>query len=177
MKGKGAQINVPNSYLKQHVSTEDYDGIDAELMADKPKTQVFYETPQKILSHNKSSDLSFLSSVNPYQGCEHGCVYCYARNSHEYWGFSAGLDFETKIIVKKDAPRLLEKEFLKSSYKPRVVMLSGNTDCYQPLEKKYEITRSLLKVFDRYQNPVSIITKNALVSRDVDLLELSLIHI
>ena len=171
MKGKGAQINVANSFEKLHVSTDDHDGIDAELLEKKPKTEIYYESPKKIISNNSSPDLSFMSSVNPYQGCEHGCVYCYARNSHEYWGFSAGLDFESKIVVKKEAPRLLEKEFLKASYKPRVIMLSGNTDCYQPLEKKFKLTRSLLEVFNKYQNPVSIITKNALVSRDIDLLE------
>ena len=171
MKGKGAQINVSNKFQEYHISTEDTDGLDEELLQDKPKTQVFYETPKKIISTNTSPDIPFTGSINPYQGCEHGCVYCYARNSHEYWGFSAGLDFETKIIVKKSAPDLLESEFLKSSYKPRVIMLSGNTDCYQPLEKKYKITRGLLEVFEKYRNPVGIITKNSLITRDVDILE------
>lgn len=171
IKGKGAQINVANRFSEYNISTDDVDGIDEELQDGKPKTQIFYETPKKIISSNNSPDLKFVSSINPYQGCEHGCVYCYARNSHEYWGFSAGQDFETKIIVKKKAPELLEKEFLKKSYTPRVVMLSGNTDCYQPLEKKYKITRSLLEIFEKYQNPVGIVTKNALVSMDIDILE------
>lgn len=171
MKGKGAQINVSNKFNQYHISTEDSDGLDEEYIQHKPSTQVFYETPKKIISTNNSPDLSFSSSINPYQGCEHGCVYCYARNSHEYWGFSAGLDFETKIIIKEKAPALLEQEFLKPNYSPRVIMLSGNTDCYQPLEQKYQITRALLKVFEKYQNPVGIITKNALVSRDLDILE------
>ena len=171
MTGKGAQINTLNRFSTHHLSTEDADGLDEELLTAKPKTQVFYETPKKIISNNSSPDLKFMSSLNPYQGCEHGCVYCYARSSHEYWGFSAGLDFESKIIVKKDAPQLLENEFLKPTYKPRVIMLSGNTDCYQPLEKKYKITRSLLSVFEKYRNPVGIITKNALITRDIDVLD------
>lgn len=171
IKGKGAQINVPNKYLKHEISTTDQDGLDEELLTQKPKTEVFYETPKKIISTNSSPDIAFSSSINPYQGCEHGCVYCYARNSHEYWGFSSGLDFESKIIVKPDAPKLLESEFLKASYKPRLIMLSGNTDCYQPLERKYRITRGLLEVFNKYKNPVGIITKNALIERDLDILE------
>jgi len=171
IKGKGAQINVPNKFLKQKISTEDRDGLDEDLLYQRPKTEIFYETPKKIISTNTSPDIGFNSSINPYQGCEHGCVYCYARNSHEYWGFSAGLDFESKIIVKPDAPKLLEREFLKVSYKPRVIMLSGNTDCYQPLEKKLKITRGLLQVFNNYQNPVGIITKNVLIKRDLDILQ------
>lgn len=171
LKGKGAQINVPNKFLTHQISTDEIDGLDEELLIGKPKTEIFHETPKKIISTNKSPDIGMSASINPYQGCEHGCVYCYARNSHEYWGFSAGLDFETKIIVKPDAPMLLEKEFLKPSWKPRTIMLSGNTDCYQPLEKKFELTRKLLNVFNKYQNPVGIITKNALVTRDLDILK------
>ena len=171
LKGKGAQINVPNKFLKQELNTEDTDGLDEELTAESPKISIFYETPKKVISTNTSPDLAFGASINPYQGCEHGCVYCYARNSHEYWGFSAGLDFESKIIVKPDAPKILEQEFLKTTYQPKTIMLSGNTDCYQPLERKYKLTRSLLAVFHKYQNPVGIITKNTLVTRDFDLLE------
>ncbi|MEQ9467959.1 MAG: PA0069 family radical SAM protein [Ekhidna sp.] len=171
LKGKGAQINVPNKFASLELSTEQLDGIDEELLQGKPKVEVFKETPRKIISTNNSPDLGLSASINPYQGCEHGCVYCYARNSHEYWGFSAGLDFESKIIIKPEAPQLLESEFLKPSWKPRVVMLSGNTDCYQPLEQKYQLTRKLLAVFLKYQNPVGIITKNALVTRDIDLLK------
>ncbi|WP_420578415.1 PA0069 family radical SAM protein [Ekhidna sp.] len=170
LKGKGAQINVPNKFAEHRISTEDDDGIDEEMITERPKTEIFKETPKKIISSNNSPDIGLSASINPYQGCEHGCVYCYARNSHEYWGFSAGLDFETKIIIKPEAPALLEKEFLKTSYKPKVIMLSGNTDCYQPLERKFELTRKLLTVFNKYQNPVGIITKNALVTRDIDIL-------
>lgn len=170
IKGKGAQINVPNKFAEHAISTESVDGIDEDLLTERPKTEIFKETPKKIISTNKSPDIGLSASINPYQGCEHGCVYCYARNSHEYWGFSAGLDFETKIIVKPEAPELLEKEFLKSSYKPKAIMLSGNTDCYQPFELKYELTRKLLSVFNKYKHPVGIITKNALVTRDIDIL-------
>jgi DNA repair photolyase len=109
--------------------------------------------------------------MNPYQGCEHGCVYCYARNTHEYYGFSAGLDFESKIIVKKNAAQLLEQELLKPNWNAVPIMLSGNTDCYQPQEKKFEITRSMLKVLAQYRHPVSIISKNSLVLRDLDILQ------
>jgi DNA repair photolyase len=108
--------------------------------------------------------------MNPYQGCEHGCIYCYARNSHEYWGFSAGLDFESKIIVKKNAPELLERCLLNPNWQPVPISVSGNTDCYQPLERKFEITRKILKVFVRYRHPVGMITKNSLILRDLDLL-------
>lgn len=181
LKGKGAQINVANKFLKHALSFDEIEGLDEEYLTERPKTEVFHENPKKIISSNKSPDLGLYASINPYQGCEHGCVYCYARNSHEYWGFSAGLDFETKIIIKPDAPKLLENELLKASYRPKVIMLSGNTDCYQPLEKKYEITRDLLKVFLKYRNPVGIITKNALVTRDIDIIEqlaeLNLVHV
>lgn len=171
LKGKGAQINVPIKFAEYRISTEDDAGIDEEMITERPKTEIFKETPKKIISSNNSPDIGLSASINPYQGCEHGCVYCYARNSHEYWGFSAGLDFETKIIIKPEAPTLLEKEFLKRSYKPKIIMLSGNTDCYQPLERKFELTRKLLTVFNKYQHPVGIITKNALVTRDIDILK------
>ena len=181
LKGKGAQINVPNKFSSTQLSTEEISGLDEELLLEKPKTEVFFETPKKIISYNKSPDIGLSASVNPYQGCEHGCVYCYARNSHEYWGFSAGLDFETKIIVKPDSPDLLEKTFLSSSYKPQVIMLSGNTDCYQPLEKKFELTRKILMICLKYRNPIGIITKNALILRDIDILKdlasLNLVHV
>jgi DNA repair photolyase len=171
LTGKGAQINVPNKYSKHHLATTDLDGLDEEYIQSKPLTEIFYETPKKILSYNESTDIGVEASLNPYQGCEHGCVYCYARNTHEYWGFSSGLDFESKIIVKKEAPRLLEKTFLIKKYNPKVIMLSGNTDCYQPLEKKFKLTRQILKVCLKYQHPISLITKNVLVARDIDLLK------
>jgi len=109
-------------------------------------------------------------SLNPYQGCEHGCVYCYARNTHEYWGYNAGIDFERVILFKENAPDLLEEKFNHKNWKPKPIVLSGNTDCYQPLEHRLQITRKLLQVFLKYKHPVSIITKNALILRDLDLL-------
>ncbi|MFT7590088.1 MAG: DNA repair photolyase, partial [Limisphaerales bacterium] len=127
--------------------------------------------PKTIINRVESPDIGPTYSLNPYQGCEHGCIYCYARNTHTYWGYSAGLDFESKILVKESAPALLEAEFRKPNWEPLPVMLSGNTDCYQPAEKKYKITRKLLEVFLRYKHPVGIITKNTLIKRDLDLIE------
>lgn len=168
-KGRGAQINPTNKYLSHEFVREHVEGIDEDSTINHPR-KVFLETPSKILSENKSPDIPFRYSINPYQGCEHGCVYCYARNVHPYWGFSAGMDWETKIIAKKNAAHLLEKVFLKRSWKPETIMLSGNTDPYQPLEQKLEITRNLLKVFVKYNHPVGIITKNSMIGRDKQLL-------
>ncbi len=133
---------------------------------------MFYrDSSRSILAKNDSPDLPFSYSINPYRGCEHGCIYCYARPSHEFLGFSAGLDFESKIMVKMDAARLLQETFEKKSWEPQLVALSGNTDCYQPIERKLELTRKCLKVFLNYCNPVGIITKNALIERDIDILQ------
>jgi DNA repair photolyase len=169
-KGRGAQIKSENRFLKAQYVTDHIEGLDEPLL-ENPKTQIFEETPKKILNRVDSPDLGFGYSMNPYQGCEHGCIYCYARNTHEYYGFSAGLDFESKIIVKKNAPRLLEQELLKPNWNAVPIMLSGNTDCYQPQEKKFEITRNMLKVLAQYRHPVSIISKNSLVLRDLDILQ------
>jgi DNA repair photolyase len=149
---------------------EHIEGLDEPLL-ENPATQIFQENAKKILNRVDSPDLGFGYSMNPYQGCEHGCIYCYARNTHEYYGFSAGLDFESKIIVKRNAPQLLEKELMKPTWNAVPIMLSGNTDCYQPQEKKFEITRKMLKVLANYRHPVSIISKNSLVLRDLDLLQ------
>lgn len=170
MKGRGAEFNLSNPYIKNEYATDHIEGLDEEFYPEEIKTEFLIETPKNILSKNDSPDIQFTYSINPYQGCEHGCVYCYARNSHLYWGLGAGLDFESKIIVKKNAAQLLEKSFLKRSWVPQTVALSGNTDCYQPAERKFKITRSLLKVFLKYGNPVGIITKNVLVLRDIDIL-------
>ena len=169
-KGRGSQIQSSNKFLKAKYVTDHIEGLDERLL-ENPHTQIFLETPKKILNRVDSPDLGFGYSMNPYQGCEHGCIYCYARNTHEYYGFSAGLDFESKIIVKKNAARLLEQELMKPSWNAVPIMLSGNTDCYQPQEKKFEITRSMLKVLAQYRHPVSIISKNSLVLRDLDLLQ------
>lgn len=171
IKGKGAQYNPDNKFSKLRLDTSDPDSWQEFTDLERPQTQVFIEHPRKIISEYQSPDVPGAYSVNAYQGCEHGCVYCYARESHQYWGFSAGLDFESKIIVKLNAAELLRSEFKKKSYKPGTIMLSGNTDCYQPLEKKYELTRKLLEVLLEFRNPVGIITKNALIERDLDILK------
>ena len=179
-KGRGAQVNTHNKFLKNKYITEHIEGLDEELL-ENSATQLIDEHPKTIVSISNSPDLPFMYSINPYQGCEHGCIYCYARNAHEYWGFSAGLDFERKIIVKRNAASLLEQFFNKKGYKPHPIMLSGNTDCYQPIERKLKITRSLLEVFLKYKHPVSIISKNNLVVRDIDILKelakLGLVHV
>lgn len=169
-KGRGAQIKSENKFLKSQYVTDHIEGLDEPLL-ENPLTQIFQETAKKIINPVSSPDLGFGYSMNPYQGCEHGCIYCYARNTHEYYGFSAGLDFESKIIIKKNAARLLEQELLKPNWNAVPIMLSGNTDCYQPQEKKFEITRSMLKVLAQYRHPVSIISKNSLVLRDIDILQ------
>ncbi|MEQ8470427.1 MAG: PA0069 family radical SAM protein [Marinoscillum sp.] len=181
MKGKGAQYNPSNPFLKQSTDIIHDEGIDVYTHEEKPKTEIYYESPKSVLSKNNSPDLKWSYSINPYQGCEHGCVYCYARNSHTYWGFSAGLDFESKIIVKQNVAEQLERKLSASTWKVQPIMLSGNTDCYQPLEKEMGLTRKVLKMLLKYQNPVSIITKNALILKDLDVLEemarKSLVHV
>ncbi|MCD8741412.1 PA0069 family radical SAM protein [Mucilaginibacter roseus] len=179
-KGRGAQVNTHNKFLKSKYVLEHIEGLDEPLLGNTA-TQLYEETPKKIVSESNSPDLSHMHSINPYQGCEHGCIYCYARNSHEYYGFSAGLDFERKIIVKRNAPELLEQYFNKKNYEPVCIVLSGNTDCYQPIERRLGITRRLLEVFLKYRNPVSFITKNNLILRDMDILaemaKLNLVHV
>lgn len=172
IKGRGASSDPQNRFEKLHLEQdlEDFVNLPEE---DKPKltTQFYVDKSKSIISENDSPDIGFSYSMNPYRGCEHGCIYCYARPTHEYLGFSAGLEFESKILVKKDAPLLLRKKFMTPSWKPDVIMLSGNTDCYQPIERKLQITRGLLEVLAEFRNPVGIITKNALVTRDMDLLK------
>lgn len=179
-KGRGAQINTRNPYLKSEYVSEHIEGIDEEML-ENSATQYLEEFPKKIVNKIESPDLHGMYSMNPYQGCEHGCIYCYARNAHQYWGYSAGLDFERKIIVKRNAPELLEDFFERKTWIAAPIMLSGNTDCYQPVERKLGITRRILQVFLKYRNPVSIITKNALILRDLDILEelnsLDLVHV
>lgn len=179
-KGRGAQINTVNKFFAQKYVSEHIEGIDEPLLVEEG-TRYIPTHPKSIISESDSPDLRFMRSVNPYQGCEHGCVYCYARNAHEYWGFSAGLDFERKIIVKYNCAELLEKAFNKKGYEARTIMLSGNTDCYQPIERKLRLTRKLLATFLKYRHPVSIISKNNLVLRDLDLLvelaKMDLVHV
>ena len=163
-KGQGAQKNEINRFDRYTFEAEEED-------FEKVKTSFTEVFPKTIVNEVKSPDLRMEYSMNPYQGCEHGCSYCFARPTHEYWGFSAGLDFERKIMVKKNAPELLEKFFQKRNYVPKTIMLSGNTDCYQPAERQFEITRKILKVCLDYRHPISILSKNALVLRDLDLLK------
>ncbi len=169
-KGRGSQVNTFNRFASFNYVQEYKEVLDEEFLVNE-KTEIIYTTPKTIINKVNSPDIPMDFSANPYQGCEHGCVYCYARNTHEYWGYSAGLEFEQKIIVKKNAAELLEKELLAKSWNVRPIMLSGNTDCYQPIEKKMEITRSMLKVFLKLKHPVGIITKNALILRDLDILK------
>lgn len=168
-KGRGSQIKTGNKFLKAEYVAEHIEGLDEPLLS-APATQIFYESAKKVVNKVESPDLQGMYSMNPYQGCEHGCIYCYARNTHEYWGFSAGLDFESKIIVKENAPQLLEKFLAHPDWHATPIMLSGNTDCYQPLERKLEITRKLLMIFSKYRHPVGIISKNSLITRDIDIL-------
>lgn len=170
IKGRGAQFNTANPYLKNEYGIIEIEGIDVEPEIDK-KTIFYFESPKKIINKVDSPDLGMMYSMNPYQGCEHGCIYCYARNTHQYWGFSAGMDFEQKIIVKKEAAKVLKKQLQNPKWKVMPIMLSGNTDCYQPAEKKFKITRQLLEVLLEFKHPVSLITKNSLILRDLDLLK------
>ncbi len=174
IKGRGAQKNVHNRFLKQvYEQREDFlefCRLEGEA-ADTNKTEYLPIFPKTIVNKVTSPDVGMEYSMNPYQGCEHGCIYCYARNTHEYWGYSAGLDFERKILVKKDAAILLEELLKKKSWKAATIVLSGNTDCYQPAEQKFKITRQCLEVFHKYRHPVGIITKNALVLRDLEILK------
>jgi DNA repair photolyase len=168
--GRGAVINPKNKFSVAQTLKIHQEGID-DFEESLPRTTFFNEYPKSIISRNSSPDIPFDLSINPYQGCEHGCVYCYARESHQYWGYSAGLDFESKIIVKHNAADLLERAFLNPKWKVEPIMLSGNTDPYQPAERRYRLTRKLLKTCLKFRNPVSIITKNALILRDLDILK------
>ena len=164
IKGRGVTDNPVNRFEGHYL---DYDAGESY----SSKTQLFKDDTKSIISFNQSPDIPFEAGFNPYRGCEHGCVYCFARPFHEYLGFSSGLDFETKIMVKYDAPELLRRQFRSSKWIPQVVAMSGITDVYQPIERKLQITRKSLGVFAEFRNPVGIITKNYLVTRDIDILQ------
>jgi len=171
--GRGASWSPANRFEKLHVDLTDVDVVDVDPdESERPRraTQFFRDGTKTIITRNNSPDVGFETSLNPYRGCEHGCIYCYARPTHEYLGFSAGLDFESKIIVKTNAPELLRAELESPRWKPQVLVMSGVTDPYQPVEKKLRVTRGCLEVLAKFRNPVAIITKNRLVTRDVDLL-------
>lgn len=165
-KGRGAPTNPMGRFESLDV---EYDPTDDDLPA--LETELFKDATKSVISYNDSPDLGFDASFNPYRGCEHGCAYCYARPTHEYLGMSAGLDFESKLFVKDDAPELLKKAFSARSWKPQHVMMSGVTDCYQPIERHLRLTRKCLSVFAEFRNPIGIVTKSELVTRDIDILQ------
>ena len=169
-KGRGAQFNPHNKFLKDAYVKEHDEGIDDWEESDH-KTTFLFENSKTIVNKVDSPDVGMDYSLNPYQGCEHGCTYCYARNAHQYWGYSAGLDFERKIIVKKDAPILFKKFLEKKGWDATTISLSGNTDCYQPAERKFRLTRQLLEIALEYKQPIGMITKNSLILRDIDILQ------
>lgn len=174
IKGRGAQKHVHNRFFEnKHEVLDEYlnfcevEGEEAE----SNKTDFIEVFPKTFVNKVTSPDVGMGYSANPYQGCEHGCVYCYARNSHQYWGYGAGLDFEQKILVKKKAPQLLEEKLTSKNWQGETIVFSGNTDCYQPIERKMEITRKCLEVMLKWKNPTGIITKNSLILRDLDILK------
>ena len=172
IRGRGASWSPANRFESLHVDVNDFDVVDVDPDGnERPRrpTQYFRDGTKSIITRNNSPDVGFETSLNPYRGCEHGCIYCYARPTHEYLGFSAGLDFESKIMVKMNAPELLRAELESPRWQPQTLVMSGVTDPYQPVEKKLQITRGCLEVLAKFKNSVAIITKNRLVTRDVDL--------
>ena len=170
IKGRGTPVNPPNRFQPLSVEFDaDVEQLDPAGVP-PPETVYLRDAARSIITHNDSPDVGFEYSINPYRGCAHGCVYCYARPTHEYLGFSAGLDFETKIMVKEAAPDLLREAMSARGYEPKVLSISGVTDCYQPVEKKLELTRRCLRVLAEFRNPCGLITKNALITRDIDVL-------
>jgi DNA repair photolyase len=176
LKGRGAADNPANRFERLHYEVEGDDEANARDESDEfgvrpPPTLYLRDPSRRIISTNESPDVPFDASINPYRGCEHGCIYCYARPTHEYLGLSAGLDFETRILVKDEAPALLRRELSAKSWTPQVLGFSGVTDPYQPVERSAQLTRRCLEVLAEFRNPLGIITKNALVVRDVDVLQ------
>jgi DNA repair photolyase len=173
IKGRGAAVQPANPYLRVQMQAdlEQIEAYDEFLdQVGRPPTEYIADHSQSIVTENDSPDVGFRYSVNPYRGCAHGCSYCYARPTHEYFGLTAGLDFETKVFVKYHAPQLLREFLARPSWRPETIAFSGVTDCYQPAERKFEITRACLAVAAECRQPVGITTKNALVTRDLDLL-------
>src|SRR5688572_32014600 len=170
LQGRGAQFNTKNRFLKDEKTKEHIEGID-DWSEDNSPTQYIEQESKTIVNKVDSPDVGMMYSMNPYAGCEHGCIYCYARNVHEYWGYSAGLDFERKIIVKKNAPQLLRKFLMHPKWDATPIMLSGNTDCYQPAEQIYRLTRGLLEVCNEFNQSVGILTKNSWILKDKDVLQ------
>ncbi|MCG3198328.1 MAG: hypothetical protein GHCLOJNM_02826 [bacterium] len=167
VRGRGLNRNPAGRFEKFNHEPES-EAFDPEAPA--PRTEFLRDSSRSILTPNDSPDIPYNLGLNPYRGCEHGCAYCYARPYHEYLGFSSGLDFETRILVKEDAPELLREELSSPKWRPQVIGLSGVTDCYQPIERRLRITRRCLEVLAEFRNPVTLVTKNRLVARDSDLL-------
>ncbi len=170
MRGRGAASDPPNRFERLRYEPEPPEAVGPDEERVLPRTEFLRDPARSVISRNQSPDVGFDASLNPYRGCEHGCIYCYARPTHEYLGFSAGLDFETKILVKQDAPERLASELAARSWTPQVLALSGVTDPYQPVERRLRLTRGCLEVLAAFRNPVLVITKNRLVARDADLL-------
>jgi len=171
LPGRGTDESPPNRFEELRFEPDpDLEPDPDDDGNPPPPTRLYRDASRSVLAENASPDVGFRFSVNPYRGCEHGCVYCYARPSHEYLGWSAGLDFERRLLVKTDAPELLRKQLAAPRWQPEVIALSGNTDCYQPVERRLKITRGVLEVLRDFRNPVGVITKSALVARDADLL-------
>lgn len=168
-RGRGVHQNPRNRFRAQEVAQEHWEGID-ELPEANPGTRTIDTYPKTVINPVNSPDIPLPLSLNPYQGCEHGCAYCYARPTHEYWGYGAGIDFEQTILVKRNLGKRLREQFNRQGYQPQPMMLSGNTDCYQPLERRLRLTREVLEICREYSHPLGIITKNALILRDVELL-------
>ena len=170
IKGRGSSHNSDNRFERlsyRYDLTDLPEGEEAPML----RTTFMRDSSRSIVTENKSPDIPFSFSINPYRGCEHGCAYCYARPTHEYLGFSAGLDFESKIFVKENAAELLREKLMSRSWEPQLIAISGVTDCYQPIERKLKLTRACLEVLEKFRNPCGLITKNALVTRDLDILE------
>ena len=168
-RGRASRSNRPGRYEKLDRDAFD-DGWEIEEAAAPIRTEVSIERPRKVITRNTSPDLSFDRSINPYRGCEHGCIYCFARPTHAYLGLSPGLDFETRLIARPEAPGVLERELRAKSYKPAVIAIGTNTDPYQPIEREHRIMRRILEVLREYRHPVGVVTKGTLIERDVDIL-------
>ncbi|MEB2342881.1 MAG: PA0069 family radical SAM protein [Flavobacteriia bacterium] len=169
IKGRGALTQVANRFQQHSYGVVHWEGID-ELEEEDHRTRHIDVEARSIVNKVDAPDLPFSWSMNPYQGCEHGCTYCYARPTHEYWGYNAGLDFERVVLVKRNAPQVLRATLMNRKWEPAPIMFAGNTDCYQPVERKEGITRKMLEVCLEFRQPVAMITKNALIQRDLDLL-------
>jgi DNA repair photolyase len=169
IKGRGARRNDSGRFevLQRYQIDDGWQDFETPL---RPRTEVGIDASRSIITTNKSPDVPFDRSINPYRGCEHGCVYCFARPSHAYLGLSPGLDFETRLFAKPDAAQLLQKAFCQKAYKPQVIALGTNTDCYQPIDRSRQLTRAIVSVFDRFGHPLALITKSDLVTRDIDIL-------